>query len=80
MQNFRALGALPPDPHWPPAAPKTAPHCEFLATRLLLCQMLMHKIPNQIQAPFYSLVRQKHQFVTNRPKITLFWQEIIKFV
>ena len=85
MQNFRALGAPPPDPHWPPAAggsdprppkqppianfwlrawlrpqtpslwqlgalppnpiglrrlrarpqtPKTAPHCEFLATRL----------------------------------------------
>ena len=55
MQNFQVLGALPPDPHafaqlgalppdpyWPPAALKTAPHCEFLATRLLLCQMLMH--------------------------------------
>ena len=49
MQNFPALGALPPDPqppaagaspldsHWHPAAgpPKLAPHCEFLATRLL---------------------------------------------
>ena len=27
MQNFRALGAPPPDP-------QLAPHCEFLATRL----------------------------------------------
>ena len=42
MQNFRALGASPPDPHWPPAArgpaprpPKQPPHCEFLATRLV---------------------------------------------
>ena len=39
MQNFRALGAPPPDPV-PPAAggiapdANTAPHCEFLATRL----------------------------------------------
>ena len=30
MQNFRALGAPPPDP------PKQPPHCEFLATRLLV--------------------------------------------
>ena len=29
MQNFRALGALPPDPRTQP------PHCEFLATRLV---------------------------------------------
>ena len=28
MQNFRALGAPPPDPHNSP------PHCEFMATRL----------------------------------------------
>ena len=42
MQNFRALGAPPPDPHWPPASggsaprpPKQPPHCEFLATRLV---------------------------------------------
>ena len=28
MQNFRSLGAPPPDP------PKQLPHCEFLATRL----------------------------------------------
>ena len=39
-QNFRALGAPPPDPRvsggWGlcPQTPKTAPHCEFLATRL----------------------------------------------
>ena len=39
--SLRQLGALPPDPHWPPAAggsaprpPKQPPHCEFLATRL----------------------------------------------
>ena len=36
------LGALPPDPHWPPAArgsaPKQPPHCEFLATRLAIIQ------------------------------------------
>ena len=25
MQNFRALGASPPDPHWPPAAGGSAP-------------------------------------------------------
>ena len=30
MQNFRALGAPPPDPHTQP------PHCEFLATRLAI--------------------------------------------
>ena len=42
MQNFWALGASPPEPHWPPAAgssapdPQTSPpHCEFLATRLI---------------------------------------------
>ena len=29
MQNFRALGAPPPDP------PSSPPHCEFLATRLI---------------------------------------------
>ena len=41
MQNFRALGALPPHPRassgWGlcPQTPQTAPpHCEFLATRL----------------------------------------------
>ena len=41
MQNFRALGAPPPDPGasggWGlhPQTPNTAPpHCEFLATRL----------------------------------------------
>ena len=28
MQNFRALGAPPPDP------PNSPPHCEFLAARL----------------------------------------------
>ena len=28
--GLRQLGALPPDP-------KTAPHCEFLATRLHMC-------------------------------------------
>ena len=39
--SLRRLGALPPDPHWPPAAggsaprpPKQPPHCESLATRL----------------------------------------------
>ena len=39
--SLQQLGALPPDPHWPPAAggsaprpPKQPPHCEFLATRL----------------------------------------------
>ena len=25
MQNFRELGASPPDPHWPPAAEGSAP-------------------------------------------------------
>ena len=25
MQNIRALGASPPDPHWPPAAGGSAP-------------------------------------------------------
>ena len=25
MQNFRSLGAPPPDPHWPPAAGGFAP-------------------------------------------------------
>ena len=42
MQKYRALGAPPPDPHWPPAAggsalapPKQLPYCEFLATRLV---------------------------------------------
>ena len=40
MQNFRALGAPPPDPRasggWElcPHALKTTPHCEFLAMRL----------------------------------------------
>ena len=41
--SLRQLGASPPDPHWPPAAggsasrpPKQPPHCEFLATRLLV--------------------------------------------
>ena len=40
MQNFRALGASPPDPRasggWElyPQAPKTDPHCEFLAMRI----------------------------------------------
>ena len=41
MQNFLALGAPPPDPHWPseaggsaPRPSKQPPHCEFLATRL----------------------------------------------
>ena len=41
-QWLRRLGALPPDPHWSPAAggsapqtPQTAPpHCEFLVTLL----------------------------------------------
>ena len=43
--SLRQLGASPPDPHWPPAAggsaprpPKQSPHCEFLATRLLIAQ------------------------------------------
>ena len=42
--SLRRLGALPPDPHWPPVAggsaprpPKQLPHCEFLATRLAVC-------------------------------------------
>ena len=43
MQNFRALGAPPPDPRasgdcglcpQTPRPPKQPPHCEFLATRL----------------------------------------------
>ena len=40
MQNLRALGAPPPNPRasggWGlfPQTPQTAPHCEFLATRL----------------------------------------------
>ena len=40
MQNFRSLGAPPPDPlassSWGlcPETPKAVPHCEFLATRL----------------------------------------------
>ena len=34
--SLRRLGALPQDLHWPPAAaPKSAPHCEFLAARLI---------------------------------------------
>ena len=47
MQKFRALGAEPPDPHWPPAAggsspdPKTAPHCEFLATSQCLIMLFV---------------------------------------
>ena len=50
MQNFRALGALPPDPHQSsaddphqssadgglaPDPPKQSPYCEFLAARLI---------------------------------------------
>ena len=44
MQNLRALGAPPPDPKPPlafggwrlrPQTQKLAPHCEFLATRLV---------------------------------------------
>ena len=31
MQSFRALGALPPDPQI------SLTHCEFLATRLVIC-------------------------------------------
>ena len=45
--SLRQLGALPPDPHWPPAAgapppdPQTAPpHCEFLATRLAVSYII----------------------------------------
>ena len=40
MQNFRSLGASPPDPRAPggwgpsPRPPKQLHHCEFLATRL----------------------------------------------
>ena len=40
---LRQLGASPPDPHWPPAAggsaprpPTQPPHCEFLATRMVM--------------------------------------------
>ena len=41
MQNFRALGAKPPNPRasggWGlrPKLPEQPPHCEFLATRLV---------------------------------------------
>ena len=60
MQNFLALGALPPDPRasggWGfcPQTPKTAPHCEFLATRpatptfKLIKMILKCKMPGSV--------------------------------
>jgi len=37
-KNRRALGALPPDPHWPTTHP---PHDEFLAARLNITNKVM---------------------------------------
>ena len=45
--SLQQLGASPPDPHWHPAAggsaprpPNSPPHCEFLATRLFVGEIL----------------------------------------
>ena len=76
MQNFRALGALPPnaqqlgasppDPHWPPAAGGSAPrppkqpppHCEFLATRLVvLCDFARKELARLRSNEFGSSLR-----------------------
>ena len=66
---LRRLGALPsnPGPHWPPAAggsaprpPNTAPHCEFLATRLgwsqlTLREVELNKIKNDSKNPLQAV-------------------------
>ena len=59
MQNFRALGARPPDP-------KSAPHYEFLATRLAEGEYKLRlvaseegRLKNVLPLPFCALYNGK---------------------
>ena len=77
MQNFRSLGAPPPDP-LPPAAggsaprpPKQLPHCEFPATRLF-CVDADDYVGESLKIRFLKQERQKKRFML------LIWIELVK--
>ena len=72
MQNFRALGAPPPDPRNSP------PHCEFLATRLSMFLVTFETLAKQgIQRVVFDLLDQMGGFGGQRNKEAVCIQYII---